>query len=97
MGSPEAIQPPITAPVRPNRSDATAPSAPFRAAAAAVALSFDAVPASIQAGVPAKPLYHVPKNAAAPRDARTRSIGTATSQRMAHAASPARNAVGPRS
>src|SRR5262245_3575012 len=79
MGSPEAHQPPITAPTRPSNRAVTAPIAELRATMAALgsAVTLDEF---THTGVPASPLYQAPKKLAAPKAPNTRTIGTATRQ-----------------
>src|SRR5262245_24156108 len=82
MGSPDAIQPPITAPTNPSSSAVTAVTAAWRAASAAATASTGAGRAT-HTGVPASPPYQEPRYVAAPNDVKISSKGSATSHTMA--------------
>src|SRR5580765_8171888 len=89
MGSPEAIQPPITLPTSPSSIAATVASAPLRTAAATSGVVGGV---AIQAGEATSPPYQPPHMAVAPTAARTSIMGTVTSQ----ATTPCRIAVSAR-
>src|SRR5207248_2536867 len=76
--SPEASQPPSTAPTRPSSSAVTVTSAVLRNARAASGSTGGTAVA--HAGEPASPAYQPPQCPVAPSAARTSSIGTVNSQ-----------------
>src|SRR6266403_1421672 len=77
MGSPEAIQPPITLPTRPSSRATTVASALLRTAAA---ISGVVGGVAIQAGEATSPPYQPPHIAVAPTAASASIMGRVTSQ-----------------